>query len=547
MTKPAIYEKDGRIHIAGNHGEKFAEYFDEDGHLGGGYKIKPVVESSEDGEVIIGTEIINSATGSFFTSDTGFGFSSFQQAFRTAVIDRKEFLKEGYRLWKFDPLGGTIVNLTTFFVMGRGIVINYNNPVDENVLKKFWKNNKMHRRIKQMCDEGTAFGENFIKLKLHRQEVLFGGRILWHAGDVEVSTIDPLNIEAVEHAADDVSNVFSYHISFTDETDNEIREIIPDISKFNPNFDEACVLHVKFNAACNDPFGLSDLVRIKEWLDNYQEFLRDSVIINKLYRSPCYDITIEDGTETDILNAKRRYANWKIGSNPVHNDKEKWDVLEFTGVNMSSEDSRRALLLIVAAGVGFPEYMLADGSNSNLASTKSQQLPAIKRFEDRQDVYMSVLLEMFDFALRMKSSFGSVAGLTPEIDFEGDEVWRGEVRFPVIAQEEDSAVASTTIGLVESGLMALSTASLKNGTSYEVELKRKFDDAINLGKAIVETRNELKKIEGLTEEEVDSILAKCFPALGGGVMPERPEPGEEDNDPGSNEPANRGETVNAPS
>ncbi|KKK94059.1 hypothetical protein LCGC14_2686650, partial [marine sediment metagenome] len=114
-------------------------------------------------------------------------------------------------------------------------------------------------------------------------------------------------------------------------------------------------------------FGSSDLLRVVEWIDNYKEYLRDSVIINKLYRSPMIDITIKDAGKSEVNRAIRRYSNFEIGSNPVHNDRESWKIMEFTGANVSQQEARRAILLMVAAGVGFPEFFFGDGSNSNLA------------------------------------------------------------------------------------------------------------------------------------------------------------------------------------
>lgn len=515
MDSEQLYLKDGKIHVKGRHGERWADFYDEEGRIGGGYRVRPVLKE-QDGEVVVTHEVVNTASGAYFTSGTDFGFSVNQPAFRSAVSDRKEFIREGYRLWKYDPLGGIIVNLTTFFIMGRGITINYDSNVAEEVLKKFWKKNRMYLRAKQICDEGTAFGENYFKLKVHKREVRLGRKVLWRPGDVEVSIVDPLNVDAIEHAAGNVNNVYRYYLTYTGENDQEIQEKVPDISKFNPDVDDACILHVKFNSASNDVFGISDLVRVKEWLDNYQEFLRDGVVINKLYRSPCYDITIKDGTDDDILAAKRRYSGWKIGSNPVHNDKEEWNILEFTGVNASAEDSRRALLLIVAAGVGMPEYMLADGSNSNMATTQSQQLPAIKKFEDRQDTYKETYLEIFDFVLNMKYVFGSVEGLKPVLDFEGDPWWPGDINFPVIAQEDDSSVAETAISLKDAGLIAKSTAALRNGSSFDKELTRMAEDSEKLAKAYIETLKKVKAVSGINDETAKAIVRNCFPGFDDG-------------------------------
>ena len=226
-----------------------------------------------------------------------------------------------------------------------------------------------------------------------------------------------------------------------------------------------------------DAFGHSDLIRIKEWLDNYQEYLRDGVIINKLYRSPCFDISIKDAGQDEIDAAAARYRNWQIGSNPVHNDNEVWQVLEFTGPNTSSESARRALLLIVAAGVGFAEYMLADGANANLASSKSQQLPVIKKFEDRQDIYAYHLQKIFQFALYIKASVGYDSKLDLQYDQEGDFMpFEGTIEFPTIAQEKDVEVAQTNEKAILGGYMSLRTACSRLGLNYDREMAQLQND-----------------------------------------------------------------------
>lgn len=542
-TKPRqfYFNEDGKLYVAGAHGETpgLAEPGDA-GFVGGGYTIKP--RMGEDGSVV--QEIVSSASGGTFYDDRVDIFAFQDDAFRGAVQHRRQFLDEGYRLWKYDPLGGIIVKLTTFFVMGRGLTITYNDETANAVLLKWWAKNNMHARIKQICDEGTAFGENYIGLRLHKVPVKIGRRIIWHPGDVELITYDPKIIEGIEHSADNVNDVRQYFISYTGENGEEVQRAIPDISRFDPDQHDECILHIKFNAANNDAFGLSDLVRIKEWLDNYQDFLRDSVIINKLYRSPCYDIKIIDGDETDIQKAVGRYSGWKIGANAVHNDKEEWNVLEFTGANMSQEDSRRALLLIVAAGVGLPEYMLADGSNSNLASTRSQQLPAIKKFEDRQDTYKENLKRIFEFILDMKNQFAQGnARPIPEADFEGDRIWRGEIHFPEIAREEDSVVAQYTTSLIEAGLISQSTAALKNGYNLDEEVARMEVDALKIGQAVKETLDKLLSL-GIDETVAQQIVNKSFIAVH--TIAVGQEQSEEDPDQGGGEeraPANSEEST----
>ena len=400
--------------------------------------------------------------------------------FKLPSADRSQLLDESYRLWKYDPLGGSIVRTTTFFTLGRGVVFQFDDETAHFYAGKFYKKNNLELRLRAASDESTAFGEVFIWLRPHFTDVMKGSKAIWRLGDVQVTFIPPDNITHVETADDDVGDVHNFVMEWEDAEYQDHTEVIPHISKYSfdgENKGKGCILHLKLNAGNMDAFGHSDLIPIKEWLDNYQEYLRDGVIINKLYRSPCYDVSIADGTEEEVNAAIARYRGWTIGSNPVHNDRESWQILEFTGPNSSNEEARRALLLIIAAGVGFAEFMLADGSNSNLASSKSQQLPVIKKFEDRQDIWAHVIKQVLQFALMAKATINSGSGLEIETDREGDpKEFPGTIEFPAIAQDRDLEVAQTNKIAMEGKYMSPRTAASRLGLDFDRQMEQARND-----------------------------------------------------------------------
>lgn len=401
-------------------------------------------------------------------------------AFRLPSSGRQTLLDESYRLWKFDALGGTIVRTTTYFTLSRGVVFQFDNEKAQFYAKKFYRKNKLEIRMRSASDEGTAFGEVFIWLRPHFTEVRKGSRVIWRPGDVQITFIPPDNISNIETADEDVGDVRNYTYEYETGGREWVIEKIPDITKYDFEGDgrsRGCILHVKFNAGNMDPFGHSDLIPVKEWLDNYQEYLRDGVVINKLYRSPCYDVSIADGSPEEVNAAISRYRGWAIGSNPVHNDRETWQILEFKGPSSSNEEARRALLLIIAAGVGFAEYMLADAGNSNLATAKSQQLPVIKKFEDRQDVWAYHLMELFQFALRAKATINRTSGLEIKRDEEGDfEPFAGRVEFPSISRADDLEIAQTNTQALAQGYMSPRTAATRLNIDYDRELEQVEND-----------------------------------------------------------------------
>lgn len=409
-----------------------------------------------------------------------------QIPFKLPSAGRTQLLDESYRLWKFDALGGNIIRTTTYFTLGRGVVFNFDEKAAQFYAQKFYCKNRLEVKLRAASDEANAFGEVYIWLRPKFEEVRSGGKVIWRPGDTQVTFIPPYNITNVETDDSDVGDVhnFIYEWQNADMSDETMK--LPHISKYDvegENKRNGCVIQIKLNSGNLDAFGQGDLLPVKEWLDNYQEYLRDGVIINKLYRSPCYDVSIEDGTEEEVNAAISRYRGWSIGSNPVHNSREEWKILEFQGPSSSNQEARRALLLIIAAGVGFAEFMLADGSNSSLSSSKSQQLPVIKKFEDRQDLWAYTLMEMFQFALLTKARVARGSGLEIERDREGDfEPFAGRVGFPEISKERELEVSQANNLALENGYMSPRTAASRMNLDFDREMELVDNDVEQLKK-----------------------------------------------------------------
>ena len=447
------------------------------------------------------------------------------QPFRLPEAGRSQLLDEAYRLWKYDPLGGSIVRTTTFFTLGRGLIYQFDDEVAQFFAKKFYEKNNLEVRLRAASDELNALGEVYIWLRPKLSNEKNGQKVLWRVGDTQVTFIPPHNISNIETADEDVGDVYNYVFEYLEGDRKDERKTIPHISKFDPDgsdVENGCIIQLKLNAGNMDPFGHSDLIPIKEWLDNYQEYLRDSVIINKLYRSPCFDISIEDGSPGEVNEAIARYRGWSIGSNPVHNSREVWQILEFSGPSSGNEEARRALLLIIAAGVGFAEFMLGDGSNSNLASGKVQQLPVVKKFEDRQELWGHALMLVFQFALMVKAKFGIGSKLNIETDREGDATpFAGRVEFPQIAQDKDLEVAQTNELAIAGGYMSKRTAAARLNIDLDREIEHSLNDVEQLGE-LQEKMVESGLIQDPSEPTPDEKLKADVAKSRGGQADARP-------------------------
>lgn len=442
---------------------------------GGGFRERTRSET-KDGEVVTVTEVISLAAGGFVTNNTTPRGNDLEAA-KEPTRDRKRILERCYNLYKTDPLGGQIAETTKNFLFGAGTKVAGRNDEEDRFLKRFRIKNDMGLREGQVGAMSVYQGDIYFWLRPVTEDLKIGQRVIWRKGDTRLTLIDPLNIAGIEHDPVDTEDVYFYHFEYRDVDTSKTQKLkIPDHTKYDPQSQKAlgCIIHLKFNSDPNDSFGSPDYLRIGEWLENYAEYLRDGVIINRLYRSPCYDITITDGDATDIAAAAARYRNWKVGSNPVHNDKEVWSILEFTGPNSSQSEARRAILLIIAAGVGFAEYMLADGSNANLASTTTQELPVLKKFEARQLMFKWAFTHMYGIVLLNANAF---AGLKLDTDDFGDLVMEVSVDFPALVRSEESAVEGVNTSAVEGGYMSRTTAAERLGLNLKQQLRERLLEA----------------------------------------------------------------------
>jgi hypothetical protein len=101
------------------------------------------------------------------------------------------------------------------------------------------------------------------------------------------------------------------------------------------------------------------------------------------------------------------------GSVLFHNEGETWAAVQPRIGAAEARDDGRALRLMIAAGAGIPEHYLAGGGNANRAAAAEMGLPAIKRFQRRQEYFRQVLLRLVG---RVLDEAQRVGALGPRVD-----------------------------------------------------------------------------------------------------------------------------------
>jgi hypothetical protein len=106
-----------------------------------------------------------------------------------------ELHNQCFEAYNANPLAFAIIELTTSFVLGKGIKIAARNKKIQQILDSFWNDpdNRMDARIYDICTEIALYGEIFVRFFVNRFD-----------GKVKIRMIDPSIIDQIETDPDDV-------------------------------------------------------------------------------------------------------------------------------------------------------------------------------------------------------------------------------------------------------------------------------------------------------------------------------------------------------
>jgi hypothetical protein len=151
------------------------------------------------------------------------------------------------------------------------------------------------------------------------------------------------------------------------------------------------------------------------------------------------------------------------------------------GANDASEDGRQ-LKLMNAVAFGLPEYMLSDGSNANLASSTSQQLPALMTFADMQRTLIEELWRpLFKLVIREAVAAGRLPEQVARCDADGEPAEDGEmidavdafdVSYTPLQDNNIQALATALEIAARNGWVDDETATTEMGFDWGIVSKR---------------------------------------------------------------------------
>src|SRR5579884_1693182 len=411
-----------------------------------------------------------------------------------------------FEAYNANPLAFAIVELTTSFVLGKGITVAAKNPRVQRVLMDFWDHpsNHMDERVYSLCTELSLFGEQFVRFFVNKYD-----------GSVQIRQIDPSLIDQIETDPEDIETPLRYHR-------RPIGQVMSatsgDPAPFDPNKPQDTegdwfkageeVMHFAINKVSNAKRGKSDLATLLPWLRRYKDWLTDRVRINKYKGAFLYDVRLQ-GADKKTIDRKRMEYNYppEPGSVIIHNEAETWTAVQpQINANDAYQDGR-AIKLMVAVGASLPEHYLSDGTSSTRATAAEMGLPTLLRFQRRQKTMRNMLTCILDRVIAEARKAGRIG---PRVDTSYD------ILFPEIDSSDNQALSQGVYYLVQGLVMAKQQGWVSDETAMQLLFQCVNEE--------VDVHEELAKIA-----QRNALGSKPLPQQGGavsasiGVSPSRPE------------------------
>lgn len=324
---------------------------------------------------------------------------------------RREILSRCHMAFERNPLANSAVTITTMFSVGKGMAMTYKNKDVKAVVEAFRSNpeNTIEKYEKEFCNDIQVDGELFIQ---------------YYDDGVGGTTIvprPPFHIDWIETDVQFNKRAINYHMNA--QLGNGAQQGFK-VEMIYDNIPAADILHVPINKHSYEVRGRPELFRILPWLKAYKDWLEGRARQNHWRGSMLWDVSLDGATPTQVAAKRAQYKQPPPpGSLVVHNDKEHWAAVTNDVKAGDAGEDGRSIKLMVAIGAKLPEYMLGDGANSNLASSRSQQTPALKKFSEFQDIMInSVWIPIYDRVIQNAIDAGILPDMVEEQDSDGDPI-----------------------------------------------------------------------------------------------------------------------------
>jgi hypothetical protein len=391
---------------------------------------------------------------------------------------RRDVLTNCHAAYHRNSIAKRAVDLTQQFAVGKGHTVAAQNADVQELIDDFRANpdNAIHEYERTLLRDLQIDGELFIRFFSENGETVIVPVPPWHI--IEIDT-DPEFFRRVNR----------YHLQFTRVTANS--NTVPQQPTVDTWIPAEDMLHVPINNHSYELRGRPDLYVILPWLKAYKHWLEDRVRQNRWRGALLWWVQIAGAAAGTIAKKVNQWSTPPTsGSSYVSSDKETVTALQNSpGAPDVSEDGRQVRMMC-ATGVGLAEYMLGDGENANLASATAQQLPALWKFTDAQQLMAEMVWgPIYKRVIQNAVANGDLPDEVRVEDDEGDPVMQVDadgneteqfipatesftVEYYEVLADDPKTMAEALAIDMSGGLVSVETARGQRGYDHNIEEKR---------------------------------------------------------------------------
>lgn len=434
-------------------------------------------------------------------------------------------------LWLQNPMAHRILELQADFVVGDGFTFQAADEEVGKILDRHWKDpdNAWDMKQYERYIELTLFGIWAPKVFVNK-----------HNGHVKISPVDPAWIVDMKQNIDNPGKVDNIKLSRGQGGKIDWLEVVKAVQDpKDENFGLLCgeIFYFPINKLSFTVQGTSDLFRIADWLDAYDQFIFSLLERINFLNAHLYDITIEGAEQKDVQEKIQDLEDNppKPGGFRVHNEKEKWEALAPKINAAEVDDVARLVRILILGAAGIPEHWFSVGGDVNKATASEMAGPILRKMKRKQAFWRDVVTEILQFQIDQAIKVGRLS--TVKMDDTGKMVER-DMSFQVIVPD----LSAKDVALFADTLIKLTTALVDAVDAGFMELKKAREifasaasesgievDPITEEKAAEEKADQEAAIDKKVEELKAEALGKDTPSV---PEPAKPTP-EEDHVPAS--------------
>ena len=421
----------------------------------------------------------------------------------------KKMLQRVKMFYYNDPLAGHWVHLTTWFTFGEGVSTpRAQDEAIQEVIDEFWDDSDNKNTL-------TSFqAQQFLSDKLQYEGNLFFLLFDDEAGNVRVRILNTQEVNDIIKDPDDKMRTNFYKVHSRERKFNFLTDAYeavttdtfvyyPDKDNWNPEQfnvpknklrSEVKIYHVRINTDINDAFGVPELYRGIDWMNANKNMMGDLATLVKALSKFAWKKKVK-GSATQVASIAGNLSS-KTDLSTIRNSAGQTQV-ENTGVDLQSIDVKtggvkigietgRQMKLMVSAAASLPEHYWGDPSTSNLATSKSLELPVLKKFEAKQKLWEDIFNTILQYQIDVKISVGVLPGTTIEdpkhnrVSYETPLDRHIDIDFPPIDESDIDKSAKAYSLAKDKGLIGEDLASQLfmldanvNNVEEEIEIVKK--------------------------------------------------------------------------